>query len=84
VLKEQLLRKVVLQFRVICSLNLKTLFEVDTGAADCVRQRHSSDLEIVLSFLSESSPTVHLHANTCFDGGSEAVPFESIQRIDFL
>jgi hypothetical protein len=27
---------------------------------------------------------LHIHANTCFDGGGETVPFESIQRIDFL
>jgi hypothetical protein len=27
---------------------------------------------------------LHLHANTCFDGGCAAVPFESIEKIEFL
>ncbi len=27
---------------------------------------------------------LHIHANTCFDGGGEAVPFEAIQRIDYV
>lgn len=27
---------------------------------------------------------LHLHANTCFDGGCVAVPFESIEQIEFL
>jgi hypothetical protein len=26
---------------------------------------------------------LQLHANTCFDGGGEAVPFESIRRLTF-
>lgn len=30
------------------------------------------------------SEELHIHANTCFDGRDEAVPFESIQKIDFL
>jgi hypothetical protein len=27
---------------------------------------------------------LHIHTNTCFDGEGEAVPFEAIQRIDYL
>ncbi len=27
---------------------------------------------------------LHIHTNTCFDGQGKTVPFESIQRIDFL
>lgn len=27
---------------------------------------------------------LHIHTNTCFDGGGEAVPFEAIQRIEYL
>jgi hypothetical protein len=27
---------------------------------------------------------LHIHANTCFDGAGEAVPFEAIQKIEFL
>lgn len=27
---------------------------------------------------------LHFHANTCFDGGCAAVPFESIEKIEFL
>jgi hypothetical protein len=27
---------------------------------------------------------LHIHTNTCFDGQGEAVPFEAIQKIDYL
>jgi hypothetical protein len=27
---------------------------------------------------------LHIHTNTCFDGQGEVVPFEAIQRIEYL